>query len=633
MASAKDSADTLPELASLEANHQTILIDSKEDALLPPKGIDSNGLTVAWKDVSYSIPGTKKKPAKVILQKMDGFAEPGEILAILGGSGAGKTTLLNVLAGRIGPGELTGSITVNGQPRKRQTWRKVAAYVEQEEVMFKHLTVAETFNYAAQLRLPSALSKQEKEARVNDLIAELGLNKCRDTKVGGDEVRGVSGGEKKRVSIGVELITQPSVLFLDEPTSGLDAFTAVNIISTVSRIARVRKATAIMTIHQPRTDILTMCDKILILAAGRTVFFGKLEAALVFFAKLEYPLPDKTNPSDHFIDVATLDQRTPELQQESEARIEKFAAAWELEKPPLPITTGMERSDDNSVRYYSSWGTQFSVLLGRNMREVLRDAGTLGATLGQGVILCIIMGFIFFRLNLEQAGIQNRLGALFFIVVNQTFGVVMPTLAVLPLERPIIKRERSAGTYAASAAYMAKFVSTIPLTIAGALILGVPIYWMIGLQSAAEKYLIFLVAVCVQSFTAMSLGLMIGSGIKNVRVGQIVGPLIIVLFLIFGGNFLNLDSVPVVFKWIQWVSLITYTNKALAQNEFQGLTFTCNKPGQCLTNGDDILSIYSLNSPNSVWACIVINLAMSVVYIVIGYVLFRRTSKPLLRLE
>ncbi|KAJ3220187.1 hypothetical protein HDU67_005513 [Dinochytrium kinnereticum] len=250
MSSTKDSTETL--------DMHAITIHQDKDALPSATSLTSvegRGLTVAWENVSYSVPTKKKQPEKVILNSMSGCAQPGEILAILGGSGAGKSTLLNVLAGRIGPGTLRGSITVNGAPRKRSTWRKVAAYVEQEEVMFKNLTVAETFQYAAQLRLPSELSKKEKDDRVNDLIAELGLNKCRDTKIGDSDTRGISGGEKKRVSIGNELITQPSILFLDEPTSGLDAFTAVNIISTVSRIAKTRCATAIMTIHQPRTDI------------------------------------------------------------------------------------------------------------------------------------------------------------------------------------------------------------------------------------------------------------------------------------------------------------------------------------------------------------------------------------------
>jgi hypothetical protein len=165
-----------------------------------------------------------------------------------------------------------------------------------------------------------------------------------------------------------------------------------------------------MTIHQPRTDILEMCDKIHLLAAGRTVFFGPLEDALTFFAKLEYPLPPKTNPSDHFLDVVTLDQRSPELQQTSLARIELFANAWEKEKSdkkllvdiPKAVTNGDAEDGklgilkSHSGKYNSSWLTQLWILLGRNMKDVLRDKATIGATLGQGVIIALVMGFIFF---------------------------------------------------------------------------------------------------------------------------------------------------------------------------------------------------------------------------------------------
>ncbi|KAI8852327.1 P-loop containing nucleoside triphosphate hydrolase protein [Chytridium lagenaria] len=561
-----------------------------------PSASGGPGLALEWNKVSYSVPTKRGQPQKVILSNMDGMAQPGEILAIMGGGCwilSRKSTLLNILAGRVGAGTITGSINVNGAPRKRSTWRKVAAYVEQEEIMYKNLTVTETLRYAAELRLPSVLSKKEKEEKVKEIIAELGLNKCRDTRIGDSDLRGVSG-EKRRD------------LFLDEPTSGLDAFTAVNIVSTVSRVAKARNTTVVMTIHQPRTDILEMCDKILILAAGRTVFFGRLSEALSFFSRMEYPLPPQTNPSDHFIDVATLDQRSPELQESSAARIEKFAAAWESEKSHKPQFL----IEDSTRAPNPGDGANNAIIHhGRNFKELSRDPATLGATIGQGIIICIVVGFIFFRMDLSQSGIQNRLGALFFIAVNQTFGVVMPTLAVLPLERLIIKR------------------NALPHT------LHPPPTWMFGLQNSIARYFTFVAVICVHSYTAMALGLMIGSGVKNVQVGQIIGPLVIVLFLVFGGNFLNLDTVPAVFKWIQWISLITYTNKALAQNEFKGLTFTCDRPGNCLTNGNEILATFSLNNPNSIWINVLINFGLSCAFLLLGYVFFRRNCKPLLRLE
>ncbi|KAI8852325.1 P-loop containing nucleoside triphosphate hydrolase protein [Chytridium lagenaria] len=483
-----------------------------------------------------------------------------------------KSTFLNVLAGRVGVGTLSGQISVNGEPRVRSTWRKITAYVEQQEVMYKNLTVTETLTYGAQL------------PRVDDIIQELGLVKCKDTKIGDSDLRGISGGEKKRVSIGLELLSQPSILFLDEPTSGLDAFTAVNIISTISKIAKTRNACIVMTIHQPRTDILELCDKILLLAGGKTVFFGKLDNALTLSR------------------VVTLDQRSKELLEESSP-------------------TGIQSVPGNKgrlrrARYNSSWMTQFGFCLGRNMKEVMRDPATIGASVGQGIFICIL-------LDLTQ-GIQNRLGALFFIVVNQTFGVVMPNIGSIPLQRLIILRERSSGSYCASAAYLAKWVSGLPANLLGASVLALPSSKLLRLiQPSATRYLTFYCIVLVQTFAANGM---------ECSIGSILGPLFITVFLIFGGNFLNLDSAPVVFRWIQWISIISYSNKALAQNELEGLTFTCPPQGQCLTDGRAVIANFALNTPG-IWPCVFINIGLGMSFVLIGYFLFRQTSKPLLRLE
>ena len=155
----------------------------------------------------------------------------------MGGSGAGKSTLLNCLSGRLGKGDLSGEILFNGFPRDKQLWKSQCAFVEQDDVMFRNLTVQETLTYAAKLRLPSKMSRADKEKRVNAIIAELGLENCRNVRIGDSENKGISGGERKRVAIGMELVSDPDILFLDEPTSGLDAFTAINIIKTVKKIA------------------------------------------------------------------------------------------------------------------------------------------------------------------------------------------------------------------------------------------------------------------------------------------------------------------------------------------------------------------------------------------------------------
>jgi ABC-type multidrug transport system ATPase subunit len=225
------------------------------------------------------------------------------------------------------------------------------------------------------------MAMEKKLARVEEVIMELGLNGCRHTRIGGPDQRGVSGGERKRVSIAIEIVAQPSILFLDEPTSGLDAFTAVNIIDTIKRLAVSQRKIVLMTIHQPRTDILEMFDKIALLSIGRLSFFGDLPSAIDHFQALGFPLPPKTNPSDFFLDVITLDQRSPELKAESSGRIAKFHEAWDAHvratMPPAKGAATLERERAASPipesAWPSPWTKEFTLLLRRNMTNIFRD--------------------------------------------------------------------------------------------------------------------------------------------------------------------------------------------------------------------------------------------------------------------
>jgi ABC-type multidrug transport system ATPase subunit len=175
---------------------------------------------------------------KEILTGISGSVNPGEVLALMGPSGSGKTTLLSLLAGRISQSSTGGSVTYNDKPYSKYLKSKIG-FVTQDDVLFPHLTVKETLTYAARLRLPKTLTREQKKQRALDVIQELGLERCQDTMIGGAFVRGVSGGERKRVSIGNEIIINPSLLLLDEPTSGLDSTTALRTILMLHDIAEV----------------------------------------------------------------------------------------------------------------------------------------------------------------------------------------------------------------------------------------------------------------------------------------------------------------------------------------------------------------------------------------------------------
>lgn len=266
-----------------------------------------------FEDVSYNIDvGHTKgscfrasqghKSTRAVLNGVTGIVRPGELLAMLGPSGSGKTTLLTALGGRL-HAKISGSITFNGQPFSSSIKRKTG-FVTQDDVLYPHLTVVETLTYAALLKLPKQLSREEKIEQAEFVIMELGLTRCRNSIIGGPLIRGVSGGERKRVSIGQEMLVNPSLLLLDEPTSGLDSTTAQRIVATLRGLARGGR-TVVTTIHQPSSRLYRMFDKVVVLSDGCPIYCGKSGLAMEYFGSIGCdPGFDFMNPADFLLDLA-----------------------------------------------------------------------------------------------------------------------------------------------------------------------------------------------------------------------------------------------------------------------------------------------------------------------------------------
>lgn len=250
----------------------------------------------------YSLKKNTKSKEKTILKGVSGVVSPGEILAILGPSGCGKTTLLTALGGRMNSRDTTGTITYNNKPFSA-TVKRTTGFVSQTNAFYPHLTVSETLIFTALLRLPNSLTKREKIVHAEAVISQLGLSKCKNIVIGGRFVKGLSGGERKRISIGQELLINPSLLFLDEPTSGLDSTMAKKILMCLSKLAE-GKRTVLMTIHQPASCLFYMFDKILLLSEGNTVYFGKGEDVMNYFGSIGFVPSVAMNPSDFLLDLA-----------------------------------------------------------------------------------------------------------------------------------------------------------------------------------------------------------------------------------------------------------------------------------------------------------------------------------------
>ncbi|KAK1371054.1 Half-size ABCG transporter [Heracleum sosnowskyi] len=269
--------------------------------IIPGQGLEFNNL-------SYSVVKKLKKDGvwinkeTYLLNDISGQALRGEVMAIMGPSGAGKSTFLDALAGRIHQGSLEGSVRIDAKPVSTSYMKMISSYVMQDDQLFAMLTVYETFMFAAEVRLPPSISRSEKKKRVYELLDQLGLTSSAHTYIGDEGRRGVSGGERRRVSIGIDIIHKPSLLFLDEPTSGLDSTSAFSVVEKVKDIAR-SGSIVLMTIHQPSFRIQMLLDRITVLARGRLIYMGSPTALPAHLSGFGRPVPESENSLEYLLDV------------------------------------------------------------------------------------------------------------------------------------------------------------------------------------------------------------------------------------------------------------------------------------------------------------------------------------------
>lgn len=354
---------------------------------------------------------------KQILKSVSSFMPHGTVSAILGASGSGKTSLLNTLSHRIEGGRLrtTGEVLYNGQADLRNIR---SAYVMQQDVLLPTLTVRETLRYAAELRLPPPATAKERFQVVENVVLELGLKDCADTRVGNSAHKGCSGGEKRRTSLAVQMLANPSVLFLDEVTTGLDASTAYQLMRTLRSLAR-KGRTIIITIHQPRSEIWSLFDNVLVLANGSPVYSGQASDCLPYFQGIGYQMPAFMNPAEYVIDQAAIDKRSSEAEATSSARVQRLTEAWKAhsQKPTsLSLESDKvqtEKADTNEqaslgasrrqihtkIDHHAGFARQVHVLTQRTFKVTWRDPYGMAGILFEATMMALISGLIWLQLD------------------------------------------------------------------------------------------------------------------------------------------------------------------------------------------------------------------------------------------
>eukprot|EP01114_Cavostelium_apophysatum_P012545 TRINITY_DN2833_c0_g1_i4.p1 TRINITY_DN2833_c0_g1~~TRINITY_DN2833_c0_g1_i4.p1 ORF type:complete len:1333 (-),score=277.19 TRINITY_DN2833_c0_g1_i4:35-4033(-) len=564
-------------------------------------------LTLTFSNVKYSVNitkfgGLKKVGEKQILKGMSGYARPGELLAILGTSGSGKSSLLNILAGRADDGNFSGDVFINDH-RVKPNGKGISmilestGYVTQDDVLLAHLTVRETLTFAAMLKLPSVLSKQEKLAQVDSVIAELGLNHCANTQIGGEFIRGVSGGERRRVSIGIQLLTNPSLLFLDEPTSGLDSTTANNIVSSLVNLTK-RGRTIICTIHQPRSAIFYMFDQVMLLSKGDIAYFGPANRILSFFKEQNYEIPPYTNPTDFAMDLISVDTKNEKTEAITRERLDKIVQFYKENadkyvKPLDPPKSTQMR--DYKIERASFW-LSFSLLFRRAFSNNIRNTSLLMTKLTTCSLLAILHGVQAYHLGRDQVGSYDRLGCLSVMLGVLPFTSILACIVGWQTERLIFARERREGMYSPLPFYIAKACSEYPFEIIFGTIFWTIAYWMADLNNAADRFFISLGVQMLVLYGSQWYGYVFAAFFPQFAAANMAANVTFTLFVLVSGWAINYDNITVAFRWVKEISYLKYGYEALIINEYKGSTFYCTQEqldeygGFCpITRGEQVI--------------------------------------------
>lgn len=522
---------------------------------------------------------------KTVLDDVSADLPRGSLTAILGGSGSGKTSLLNVASHRTNSSRLkiSGHTLYNGRTGLSSIR---SAYVMQQDVLLPTLTVRETLRYAADLRLPPPTTQEERWRVVEEVILELGLRDCADTRIGNNVHKGCSGGEKRRTSLGVQLLANPSVLFLDEVTTGLDSSSAFQLISTLKSLAN-KGRTIVITIHQPRSEIWTLFDHLVLLSRGCPLYSGPADRCLSYFESLGYELPPFCNPAEYLIDLAAVDTRSPELEETSLDRVERLTKSWrdyeaEVETSgKREMDTAVDDSGSTEVNTHDQtpFGRQIRVLTARTFLVTYRDPMGMAGSLFEAISMAIITGWIFLALDGSVAGIRSREGALYTAASLQGYLILLFETYRLTVDIQLFDRERIEGIVGVPAFLVSRrlarlFVEDIPVP----LIFSVIFYFMVGFRPLVSQFFTFFAITLLSHYIAVSFATTCVAISRDFAGATLIANMGFTLQSLACGYFVQSNEIPVYVRWLKWTAYVFYAFGALCANEFVG--HTSNSEGQ-----------------------------------------------------
>ncbi|KAJ1654029.1 ATP-binding cassette transporter snq2, partial [Dispira simplex] len=548
-------------------------------------GKDVRGLTLTWQDINYIAPLPKHAGEKHLLHNIFGYVRPGEMTALMGASGAGKTTLLDVLSQRKNVGRIEGDILLNGETLT-PTFRRHTGYCEQADIHNPYTTVREALQFSAYMRQPSHVSKVEKNRLVERVIQLMEMEDIAEAQVGSiDSGIGLSTEERKRLTIGVELVAKPKVLFLDEPTSGLDAQASFSIVRFIRKLA-AEGETVLCTIHQPSSLLFEHFDRLLLLApGGYTVYFGELghncETLINYFeSNGATKCPETANPAEYILDVIgskrTIDW--PQVWRNSaQARAEHEHLANLVAQVQEEAKDHQNISADDRKEFALNYFGQCRYVLQRIFVSYWRDPNYNMNRILLQTFSGFIVGVTFVQLTDSTTDLQNRVFAIFqtsvlgILVINQ----VEPQLIKY---RTWFTREEASGFYDWRAFATGMVLAELPYVILSSSCFFGIFYFSVGLSGIGNRIAYFYIMYNALTIFAMLFGQAVASWTPNDVVASMVNPIPASFMALFSGVTIPYAEMPTFWRrWMYWVDPYHYVIEGILVNDLFQQPVVCTQ--------------------------------------------------------
>lgn len=583
-------------------------------------------LTLAWKDLS--VYRRKKIQTSIwksavyeeirVLHGLNGIVSSGSLVALMGSSGAGKTTLLAAISRR-DKSAMTGYLMLNGRLAGADLIARISGFVPQEDLSIEILTVSEHMEFMARLMMDKRSTKITRLRRVQQLLTELGVNNCTKTKL-----KDLSGGERKRVALAVQLLNDPPILFCDEPTTGLDSWAAAAVVSRLRKLAIGGKL-VVCSVHQPASGVFDLFHQVVLLANGRIAFQGTILQAEQFFASIKYTCPIGFNAAEYYISLLGIEI---EKEQESRERIRRICDEFQRSDIAADIErrVGDVRDEneyfngtlDEKDQYFKRYLTlvkvnyfvQFYWLMWRNILGLKRNYGIWIAEflllLFVGLIISIPYAGRFDEL--DQRDIQNVEGLLYLTVAETIFLFIYAVFNTFPSEVPILLRETASGLYAPLPYYLSKMIFWIPRAIIEPTVFSALIFLVAGLRGGFMGWLGFNFICILCANYANAYGSLISATFDSLETAALVSVPFELIGTMLSGIYLNLASVSPYLSWIRFVSGFYYGVESISILQWDSIDsidcFSDIKGTPCIRTGAGVLERYGFSDAHFCRNCI-----------------------------